>query len=114
MNVTLLHNSPLEAVVKAIRKCYASEGKSDSGDIQRHLYYKSELGSKDKALIQRIIKSEHTSTLEHLTFTFDVDGLSRAALQEWSRHRMMSQSVQSTRYVLQKDLKNESPFCSFK
>jgi thymidylate synthase (FAD) len=106
MNVTLLHNSPLEVVVKAIRKCYASEGKSDSGKFFRghddsFKDAKWKLGPKDKALIRRIIKSDHTSTLEHLTFSFDIDGLSRAALQELARHRHASLSVKSTRYTLQ-------------
>lgn len=111
MEVTLLHNSPLEVVVKAIRKCYASEGKSDSS---REYYFNTPeethellwtLGSKDKALIKRIIESDHTSTLEHLSFSFDIDGLSRAALQELARHRHASLSVKSTRYTL-KEIEN--------
>ena len=105
MEVTLLHNSPLEVVVKAIRKCYASEEKSDSGKFFRghddsFKDAKWKLGPKDKALIRHIIKSDHTSTLEHLTFSFDIDGLSRAALQETVRHRHASLSVKSTRYTL--------------
>jgi len=111
MKVTLLHNSPLEVIVKAIRKCYASEGKSDSGDIQGHLYYKWMLCTKDKALIKRIIESEHTSTLEHLSFTFDIDGLSRAALQELVTHRHASRSTKSTRYTLG-ELKKHKCLCN--
>ena len=110
MKVTLLHHSPLEVIVKAIRKCYASEGKSDS-----HYVLDADMGNydlyilypKDKALIKRIIESDHTSTLEHLAFTFDIDELSRAALQELSRHRVTSLSVQSTRYTLRKLFSHE-------
>ena len=112
MEVTLLHNSPLEVVIKAIRKCYASEGKSDSGKSFRghddsFKDAKWELGPKDKALIRHIIKSDHTSTLEHLTFSFDIDGLSRAALQELARHRHASLSVKSTRYTLKEIRESE-------
>ena len=116
MEVQLLSKSPLEIVVKAIRKCYASEGKSDSNwfalKIDGELSWDYCLGSKDKALIQRIIDSGHTSTIEHLTFTFDIDGLSRAALQELARHRHASLSVKSTRYTLGelKDAKNLAPY----
>jgi thymidylate synthase (FAD) len=102
MKVTLLHHSPLEVIVKAIRKCYASEGKSDSGNLYCELNEEWfwTLGPRDTALIKRIIESDHTSTLEHLSFTFDIDGLSRAALQELARHRHASLSVKSTRYTL--------------
>ena len=41
---------------------------------------------------------------------FFIDGISRACLQEWSRHRHMSQSVESTRYAMAKELKAESSF----
>lgn len=116
MEVTLLYNSPLEVVVKAIRKCYASEGKSDSEwkVVEDSLEYKDvyRLGPKDKALIERIIKSEHTSTLEHLTFSFDIDGLSRAALQELARHRHASLSVKSTRYTLN-ELCSDNPITNY-
>ena len=41
----------------------------------------------------------HTSVLEHASFTFLVDGISRACLAQLTRHRMASYSVQSQRYV---------------
>lgn len=104
MNVQLLHHSPLSLAVTAIRRCYLSEGKSDSlwntiridgVDIQNNWV----LGPKDRALIERVLRDNHLSTLEHLTYTFDLT-FSRAVLQEWSRHRIASESVQSTRYTL--------------
>ena len=62
-------------------------------------------GPKDKALIERVgNKNKHASTLEHLNYTFDIDGISRACLQEVARHRHASISVKSTRYTL-KELK---------
>ena len=108
MVVDILQASPLELLVKAIRKCYESEDKSDSAwdfgcdsETGNYISY-FVLGDKDKALIEKIIVSGHTSTLEHLVFSFDIDGLSRAALQELARHRLASYSVKSTRYTLKK------------
>jgi len=49
--------------------------------------------------------SEYT---EHLYYNFDIDGISRACLQELARHRIASLSVKSTRYTL-KELK-EAPY----
>jgi thymidylate synthase (FAD) len=67
-----------------------------------------EAGTSDKELIDRIgNKYKHASTLEHLNYSFDIDGISRACLQELARHRHASLSVKSTRYTL-KELKEES------
>lgn len=41
----------------------------------------------------------HTSVLEHASFTFEIDGISRATLAQLTRHRIASFSVQSQRYV---------------
>lgn len=48
--------------------------------------------------------------VEHLVYSFDIDGVSRALLQEDARHRIGSMTVKSTRYTLLKELKNEEPF----
>ena len=45
------------------------------------------------------MESGHTSVLEHAVFTFKVEGLSRAALAQLTRHRLASFDVQSQRYV---------------
>jgi len=100
MKITLLQHTPLEVCAHAIRTCWQSFDKSDSG------------GEKDKELIDRVgNKFKHASTLEHLIYTFYIQGISRAVLQELSRHRIASLSVKSTRYTL-KELKNEEPFLS--
>ena len=108
MTVKLLHHTPLWVASTAIRKCWASEDKSDSytqRGPEGELYI--ECGQKDKELIERVgNKNKHSSTLEHLNYSFDIDGISRACLQELARHRMASISVKSTRYTL-KELKNE-------
>lgn len=103
MNVELLFISPKYLVMKGIRKCWKSDDLSDS-DITNDI-----LGEKDKGLIRNIIKFGHTSTLEHSLLTFDVNGISRALLQELSRHRIgVSPSVESTRYTMRKILNEKS------
>ena len=98
MKVTLKHYTPLEVCSHAIRTCWQSFDKSDAG------------GEKDKALIDRVgNKYKHASTLEHLVYTFYIQGISRALLQELARHRVASLSVKSTRYTL-KELKEIEPF----
>ena len=109
MTIELLYNTPLWVAAKAIRKCWASEDKSDTiihsdeaytKDIDGQMF-RCEAGPKDKALIERVgNKNKHASTLEHLNYTFDIDGISRACLQEVARHRHASLSVKSTRYTL--------------
>jgi thymidylate synthase (FAD) len=98
MKVTLSHHTPLVICSNAIRTCWQSFDKSDNG------------GEKDRELIDRVgNKFKHASTLEHLTYNFYIEGISRALLQELARHRMASLSVKSTRYTL-KELKDEEPF----
>ena len=97
-NVTLLHSTPLHVCAYAIRTCWDSHAKSDNGgDIDRDLIYR--VGNINK----------HKSTLEHIFYSFRIKGISRACLQELSRHRMASLSVKSTRYTL-KELRKENSF----
>lgn len=56
-------------------------------------------------LLAEIAKSGHTSILEHVVFHFDITGVSRLLLQEFSRHRIASETVESTRYCLVKSVK---------
>jgi thymidylate synthase (FAD) len=105
MRVTLRSTTPLANVVEAIRICWDSGSKSDS------IYLQSEfiLGARDKALIDQVIVAGHTSTLEHLVYTFHIQDLPRFILQELARHRMASLSVKSSRYTL-KELKTAAEF----
>jgi len=88
VTVKLLHATPLALADQAIGKCWSKQ--KDEVDEER-MY---RVGNKYK----------HSSTLEHINYTFDIDGVSRALLQELARHRMASLSVKSTRYTL-KELK---------
>ncbi len=101
MKITLLQHTSLQTTAHAIRTCWQSFDKSDDG------------GKKDRELIDRVgNRYKHSSTLEHLFYTFYIDGISRATLQELSRHRIASLSVKSTRYTI-KELKDEKPFEKF-
>ncbi len=96
MNVKLLNFTPLEVADIAICKCYGNEPHSDNEKV--------------KARINRVANvSKHASTIEHLSYSFDIDGISRACLQELARHRIASYTVKSSRYTLQ-ELKEEEPF----
>jgi len=98
MQVTLLNYTPLNICSHAIRTCWQSFEKGDNG------------GEKDVELIERVgNKFKHASTLEHLSYNFYIQGISRALLQELARHRVASLSVKSTRYTL-KELKKEDKF----
>lgn len=98
MEVELVHHTPLSICSNAIRTCWQSFAKSDEG------------GEIDKGLIHRVGNQyKHSSTLEHLSYSFAIEGISRACLQELARHRHASLSVKSTRYTL-KELKSEAPF----
>ena len=116
MVAKLLHHTPLWVASTAIRKCWASEDKSDTPIEAFTLRWSDPdiaIGTKDKALIHRVgNKNKHSSTLEHLNYTFDIDGISRACLQEVARHRHASISVKSTRYTL-KELKESQDLESF-
>ncbi len=96
MKVKLLNYTPLEVADIAICKCYGNEPHSDN--------------EKAKARINRVANvSKHASTIEHLYYNFDIDGISRACLQEVARHRVASYTVKSSRYTLS-ELKKERKF----
>ena len=134
LSVELLQHSALNITAGAARTCWSSQDKSDSNvmaicDCCSTAYQQDEhqtlecpdcecedftfemvCGTKDKELIDRIgNKYKHASILEHQTYTFFFKGISRALLQEQSRHRMASPSVKSTRYTL-KELRAEDSF----
>jgi thymidylate synthase (FAD) len=94
-----------EAVsLTAIRTCYSEKLPTEIVTLEGDKYFDSDAtdgegGSEADRLFRRIVNSGHTSTLEHLTFTFAIEGVSRALLAQLTRHRHFSFSVQSQRYV---------------
>lgn len=58
----------------------------------------------DLKIVKGCIRSGHQSVLEHCSFTFRVEGISRACSHQLVRHRIASYSQQSQRYVTYDDL----------
>lgn len=82
---------PEKVVAAAIRQCYS---KGSACDL------KAKIDEATRArLIQQVIKSGHHSTIEHASFTFAIEGVSRALTHQLVRHRLASYSQQSQRYV---------------
>jgi thymidylate synthase (FAD) len=104
MIVQLLHNTPLYIASKAIRKCYASEDKSDTVLYNEMPPSEQMCGTKDKELIYRVgNKYAHKSTLRHVTYVFECDGVSTKTLLALTRHCIGKDiSVQSTRWTIKK------------
>lgn len=59
--------------------------------------------------LRAALASGHESVLEHVSFTFRVEGLSRAALAQLTRHRLASFDVESQRYVRMENVKMVMP-----
>jgi len=91
--------------LSAIRTCYSPNKPSEIVAKEGAKYFgksatDGEGGTEADRLIRTIMRSKHLSTVEHITFTFAVEGVSRALLAQLTRHRVgFSFSVQSQRYV---------------
>lgn len=81
----------------AIRQCYSHKTALEVLETESEKYFGNK-GKEAKRLFRQIVMSKHTSTLEHLNFTFAIEGVSRSLLAQLTRHRHMSFSVQSQRY----------------
>jgi thymidylate synthase (FAD) len=90
--------------LSAIRTCYSHNKPSEIVSIEGDKYFSSvatdgKEGTEADRLIRHIMNSGHTSTMEHISFTFSIEGVSRSLLAQLTRHRHFSFSVQSQRYV---------------
>ena len=88
----------------AIRTCYSNKTPQAVLETEFDKYFGTpaadgDTGTEADRLVRQIVASKHTSTLEHITFTFAISGVSRSLLAQLTRHRHMSFSVQSQRYV---------------
>ncbi|HEY5506394.1 MAG TPA: FAD-dependent thymidylate synthase [Coriobacteriia bacterium] len=93
MDVRLLYHTPEpeRAVAAAARLCYAPVG---AAELLEHMSDEAV-----RKVLKIVITSGHTSTLEHASYTFAIDGVSRAMTHQLVRHRLASYSQQSQRYV---------------
>ncbi len=93
MNVELLQYNPdCEKIIAAAAKlCYSS---SEINGILNGLDRE-----KTVSFIERLMSMGHESPIEHIIFTFGIEGVSRSLLAQITRHRIASYSVKSQRYV---------------
>lgn len=84
INVELVRYTPdpVEAAGRAAGICWDKEEKEEYG-----------------AFIRRVVKKGHESVIEHVSFTFRIEGVSRALTHQLVRHRIASYSQRSQRYV---------------
>lgn len=97
MDVRLLYHTPdpERAVAAAARLCYAPVGAGELLDTMSQ--------EAVRRVLRTIITSGHTSALEHASFTFAIDGVSRTTTHQLVRHRLASYNQQSQRYVAFKE-----------
>ncbi|MDO4183229.1 MAG: FAD-dependent thymidylate synthase [Coriobacteriia bacterium] len=93
MQVELLYHTPEpeRAVATAARLCYAPVGASELMETLSE--------DKIRSVLRTVIGGGHLSTLEHASYTFAIDGVSRALTHQLVRHRLASFNQQSQRYV---------------
>ena len=99
-NVKLLRYTPApeELVAMAGKLCYSP---ADLDDLQERI----ETHDQTKYL-KKLTDLGHLSPIEHASFTFGIEGVSRSLLAQITRHRIASFSVQSQRYVAMGDEEN--------
>lgn len=93
MKVALIRHtlSPEEVVALGARLCYS---KARVDDLLERVSQKDQTD-----FVHKIMGMGHDSVLEHASFTFAMEGVSRTLLAQITRHRLASFSVQSQRYV---------------
>lgn len=93
--------NPEKVVAAAAKLCYSDSGISD--------LYNNLTEEKTAQFLQRLSDLGHASPIEHASFTFGIEGVSRSFLAQMTRHRIASFSVQSQRYVRLDDFRYVIP-----
>ncbi|MFF2886671.1 FAD-dependent thymidylate synthase [Paenibacillus sp. NPDC057967] len=102
---TVYDNERAAVALTAIRTCYSPLKPTEIIPAEGAKYFGQAAadggeGTESDRLFRHISRSGHTSTLEHITYTFAAEGVSRSLLAQLTRHRIgFSFSVQSQRYV---------------
>lgn len=93
MEVTLLGYTPVpeKMIAAAAKLCYSDSGAMDLMDGLDE--------EKTAHFMEMLTNIGHESPIEHASFTFAIEGVSRSLLAQITRHRIASFSVQSQRYV---------------
>lgn len=93
LSVTLINYSgnPEKIISAAAKLCYSS---SDAAALLDGLTQE-----KTESFLNMLSEIGHESPIEHASFTFAIEGVSRSLLAQLTRHRIASYSVKSQRYV---------------
>lgn len=98
----LTHTPDPQKIVSAAAKlCYA---RADIDTVMDGL-----TPEKTESFVEMLAQIGHESPMEHMSFTFGIENVSRALLAQITRHRMASFSVQSQRYVKEMDFEFITP-----
>ena len=92
--------SPEKTVAAAAKLCYSPVS---IDEIRDGLTIE-----KTNAFVDMLTELGHESPIEHASFTFGIEGVSRSFLAQITRHRIASYSVQSQRYVRERCLNTSS------
>lgn len=82
---------PEKTVAAAARLCYAPVGAMELDETMDDIDVSN--------LVTKLISMGHLSAIEHASFTFAIEGISRTCSHQLVRHRLASYSQQSQRYV---------------
>ncbi len=93
MKIQLINytRNPEETVAQSARVCYSAKSIREIAEFTDR--------SAEKKLIKKIMRLGHFSVLEHVSFTFGIEDISRVATHQLVRHRIASFSQRSQRYV---------------
>ena len=94
-------NDPERTIAAAAKLCYS--------DAHIDTLLEGLTPEKTAAFLQKLSDVGHASPIEHASFTFGIEGVSRTFLAQVTRHRIGSFSVQSQRYVRLEDFRYVIP-----
>lgn len=103
IKVKLLNHTPdpERTVAMAARLCYSAVGAAELAETISE--------KKIAEMVEKMIATGHGSTIEHVSFTFGVEGVSRVLTHQLVRHRIASYDQQSQRYVAEHDFEYITP-----
>ena len=82
---------PERVVAMAARLCYSASGAEELSERLSD--------AEVQKMVRKMVKLGHASTIEHVSFTFGIEGVSRVLTHQLVRHRIASYDQQSQRYV---------------
>lgn len=103
MKIELIAHTPEpeKLAATAAKLCYSSSGISELRD--------GLTAKKTESFIDMLVSIGHESVMEHVSFTFGIEGISRACSHQLVRHRIASYSQKSQRYVSEKGFEFITP-----